>query len=671
MEDEEDLFLDDLDDLVYDLMDNSEYDGVTVGVARDGKMIFADGYGEWGKKTLHESAVMPISSISKVFTAVAVLQLVEQGELELNAKVFGKDGILQQLKPVEGVPRDRRVHDITVEHLLRHSAGWDQEKGPVYDPMLNKLFLQRGHKAVNITKAMKTNGYLSQVDIIRFMLSTPLDYTPGARSKKSNFGYSVLGRVIETVTDIPYDEYVKKHVLVPCGMIHTRIGPRQSDEYTLNSEASAHGFGSEMNSNLVQGVIDPIVLDSTLGWYSNIFDLSRFMSCLLGTAPRQLLSSQTVELMLAKPKHPAPQYDDAWRGIAFQVKRDGSFWVDSDVHDNDVVLYHKGPWGSPPHSVPFSRMTQGVTVVTLTTNNRFKKLKSAMRRIVDSVNTWPQNMPDVCIEQELADLEIDDKIIRYQIGETHLHSYVNALRMSKYVPTWIHGYNDGASTRFAVVAERRSKEEDVDFELLVEVSKKKLFSHVAQLQAMGYFLSFLQSYASYSHDERNTHIVLLTQATHQLPPEKWGVNEDLDTYFKELGSATKNGFTLEAQSITTTHKGSHATYMMRKLDEETSARYMSFHSLTLKELEDKTRENSAHNFILAYLDTYQIQEEARFSAIYRQRDHPGKWVLQTDITFDNFQSQAEHWEDLGYLPKLVVGYEDEKVLRFATFWVKP
>lgn len=82
-----DLFLDDMDDFILDLMDNNEYDGVSLGIAKAGKLIFADGYGDWGKKALHSTAVMPISSISRTLTAVAVLQLVESGDLSLQSQV--------------------------------------------------------------------------------------------------------------------------------------------------------------------------------------------------------------------------------------------------------------------------------------------------------------------------------------------------------------------------------------------------------------------------------------------------------------------------------------------------------------------------------------------------------------------------------------------------------
>ena len=58
---------------------------------------------------------------------------------------------------------DPKLYDITVEHLLRHSAGWDQAKGPIYDPMLNQLYIEKGHDVTDISKAMNVQGVLSQV----------------------------------------------------------------------------------------------------------------------------------------------------------------------------------------------------------------------------------------------------------------------------------------------------------------------------------------------------------------------------------------------------------------------------------------------------------------------------------------------------------------------------
>ena len=66
---------------------------------------------------------------------------------------------------------------------------------------------------------MKVEGMLTQYDLIRFVITTPLEFTPGTRSAYSNFGYCVLGRVIEEVTGMPYENFVKKNILIPAGTV--------------------------------------------------------------------------------------------------------------------------------------------------------------------------------------------------------------------------------------------------------------------------------------------------------------------------------------------------------------------------------------------------------------------------------------------------------------------
>ena len=66
---------------------------------------------------------------------------------------------------------------------------------------------------------------MNQYDIMDYMITQPLHFTPGTKVKASNFGYCVLGRVIEEVTGEEYDYWVKQNVLKPAGMWHTRVGP--------------------------------------------------------------------------------------------------------------------------------------------------------------------------------------------------------------------------------------------------------------------------------------------------------------------------------------------------------------------------------------------------------------------------------------------------------------
>ena len=79
------------------------------------------------------------------------MQLAEQGLLGLEDEVFGEDGLLEFIKPVQGLPVDKRIKDITVDHLLRHAAGWVETHPPVYDPMMNEVYHERGHDKVRYT----------------------------------------------------------------------------------------------------------------------------------------------------------------------------------------------------------------------------------------------------------------------------------------------------------------------------------------------------------------------------------------------------------------------------------------------------------------------------------------------------------------------------------------
>ena len=108
------------------LRDNG-YTGGSVAAVKDGRLVLAKGYGVTREGTeVKVGSRFPVSSLSKSLTAVAVLRLVQQGLLDLDDQVFGKRGILHMIHPLHPSKADPRLGDITVGHLLRHSAGWDQ-----------------------------------------------------------------------------------------------------------------------------------------------------------------------------------------------------------------------------------------------------------------------------------------------------------------------------------------------------------------------------------------------------------------------------------------------------------------------------------------------------------------------------------------------------------------
>src|SRR5207302_1075124 len=108
---------------------------------------------------------------------------------------------------------DERWKDVTISHLLHHRGGWDRDKS--FDPMFH---------SGPIVRELKIDPPAGADAVVRYMLRRPLDFTPGARYVYCNFGYCLLGRVIEKVTGERYEDYVKKEVLAPLGIGRMRQG---------------------------------------------------------------------------------------------------------------------------------------------------------------------------------------------------------------------------------------------------------------------------------------------------------------------------------------------------------------------------------------------------------------------------------------------------------------
>ena len=172
--------------------------GLSVAIAHRGQLAYAEGFG-FADPAAGQRVAPPdlfrIASVSKPVTSVAVFSLIEQGRLTLTDKVFGRTGILRN---DYGTPKDRRIEQITIEQLLTHTCGGWPNKGR--DPMFS-------------------NPDFDQRRLIAWTLANvPLDHAPGTAYAYSNFGYCLLGRVIEKLTGQRYGAYVREAVLKPCGV---------------------------------------------------------------------------------------------------------------------------------------------------------------------------------------------------------------------------------------------------------------------------------------------------------------------------------------------------------------------------------------------------------------------------------------------------------------------
>src|SRR5262245_21196197 len=194
--------------------------GGAVAVVKDGRLVYTRGYG-WAEREnkvpVKPTSLCRIASSSKPLTAVAVLKLVEEQKLKLDAPVWG---LLDLPSWVSGgkIAEDR-WRQITVRHLLQHTAGWDRDKR--FDPMF---------RSRQIAKSLGVPSPAAPRGIIRYMLGQPLDFDPGTRYAYSNFGYCVLGRLIEKMAGTSCPTFVQQRVLAPIRIRQMRIGASLADK---------------------------------------------------------------------------------------------------------------------------------------------------------------------------------------------------------------------------------------------------------------------------------------------------------------------------------------------------------------------------------------------------------------------------------------------------------
>jgi CubicO group peptidase (beta-lactamase class C family) len=288
----------DFDDMMLSFLAKHNVPGAALAVTRDGMLVYSRGFGMADQAgPVLPRALFRIASISKPITAAAILKLIEEGKLKQDDRAFA----LLKLQPFlpMGRKRDPRLKDITVRQLLQHTGGWDRDKS--FDPMF---------RSVDIAKAFKTPPPAKPETIIRYMLGQPLDFTPGERYAYSNFGYCVLGRIIEKVSGQTYEDYVKKHVLAPLGIQTPRLGKtllsgRARGEVTYHDKGTGPSvFAANLGKQvpLPYGAWYLEAMDAHGGWISSAVDLVRFASAFDKPAQSPILSKKSIETMFARPE---------------------------------------------------------------------------------------------------------------------------------------------------------------------------------------------------------------------------------------------------------------------------------------------------------------------------------------------------------------------------------
>lgn len=308
--------------------------GWSVAYVRDGQIVahHEAGLADRAKRQrVDENTIYHWASTTKTMTAVAIMQLRDRGLLSLDDKV------------TRWIPELRRVHnsfgsmdDITIRMLLSHSAGfqgptWPYGNGAAWEPFEPMDWDQ----------------------LVAMMPYQTLLFRPGARYSYSNPAFIYLGRIIELVTDDPYQVYIQKNIWTPLGMTrsyfnHTphHLEVDRSNSYTRVRDT----VGGRTRDTLVANgrEFHTGITTANGGWNGPIGDAARWVSFLLGAPPADTARARLYSLILRRST-----IDEMWRpvvpvdstqgrsmGLSFFIEtRNGETHVDHSGHQQGFHLF--------------------------------------------------------------------------------------------------------------------------------------------------------------------------------------------------------------------------------------------------------------------------------------------------------------------------------------------
>jgi CubicO group peptidase (beta-lactamase class C family) len=277
-----------IDEAVAAFMTKYSVPALSIAITEDDRLVYAKSYGYSdldNKVAASNKDRYRLGSLSKQITSAVIMRLIDQGKVHMTDKVFGPGSILGT--DFGTYPYSPGVSDITVDELLHHtSGGWGNDE-PYGDP----AFMRPG---------------MSQSELLSYVLDNyALDTIPGTHYDYSNFGYFVLGRVIEKVTGLKYAVAADSLILHPSGVPDMRIaGNRLSDR--APGEVIYYGQEGEDPYNL-----NINRLDAVGGWMASASDMARFLSYTDGISQDNLLSPRAMQLMLTGSSA-NPSYGCGW-----------------------------------------------------------------------------------------------------------------------------------------------------------------------------------------------------------------------------------------------------------------------------------------------------------------------------------------------------------------------
>ena len=302
--------------------------GVAVGVVSDQELIWATGFGFANleaKTPMTQATKFRMASHSKLFTAIAIMQLREQGKLRLD------DPVEKYLPWFKAKPAGDDDGQITVEQLLSHSSGMQREAGDHW-----------------------TSYEFPTADELRSHYSSrQAAFAPSVRWKYSNLAYSVAGMVVEQVSGMKWADYVVSNIFQPLGMTASSVDK--------NVAGLTVPYGRRMpdGTRTVLPFIDARGMGAATGITSNVDDMAKFVSANFRRGPRG--GAQIVSTGSCREMHRVRSVEENWTsgtGLGYDISR----------INNKTWVGHGG--GYPGNTTQtFIQLDDKVGVIVLTNTN--------------------------------------------------------------------------------------------------------------------------------------------------------------------------------------------------------------------------------------------------------------------------------------------------------------
>ena len=270
--------------------------GASLAILRNDSLVYAKGYG-WADKDAGERMdvghIMRIASVSKLITAVGIMVLQDQGKISIKDKVFGPTGVLYTTY-MNNLVKDPLYKELTIEHLLRHEGGY--RKDFMFSPL-------------KLKEEMNLPGAPTADDIIKYTLPRNLDFRPGTSQKYSNFSFLLLSRIIEVVSGMPYEAFIKEYVLKPAGCFDMHIAGNYLEDKRKNEvHYYPHGNlddrmvdefnGSGNKVDKCYGGNNITVLSGAGAWCASPIELARLIASIDGRSEvPDIISKEAFEQM--------------------------------------------------------------------------------------------------------------------------------------------------------------------------------------------------------------------------------------------------------------------------------------------------------------------------------------------------------------------------------------